>query len=353
MRILIRVDASFLIGGGHLIRCISLATELKAMGEQCEFVVCHEAVFTIPWFSNSGFPITYVPNHLLGEALAETKFIGDTFGQCDIFIVDHYERGADFEESARSWAGLVAAIEDVPDRLHMADVVIDPTFGRRAEEYRTLAPTAEVLAGADYTLVRRIFADARATAIESRARQRGTIRRVLIAFGASDPENYTGRALRQLMELPDIAIDVLIGSQHSQAATFVSLAGSYGEKLRIWQGREDIDALMLKCDLAIGGAGGQSWERCCLGLPCLMVEMAPNQRDVAAVINQNGAGVLLGKGIEEMSLHLMPAVLDLIKNPRKVRNLSNAAFKLCDGKGAQRVARALLQLHQRSLLKGN
>ncbi len=353
MKILFRVDASSLIGGGHLVRCLSLATELKAMGEQCEFVVCHEAISAIPWFSDTGFPITFIPNHLLGNALAEANFIGDASGQCDILIVDHYERGADFEEAARSWAGMVVAIEDIAARPHKADVVIDPTFGRRAEEYGVAAPTAKVLAGEDYTLLRRVFADTRKTAIERRVRQQGIIRRVLIAFGASDPENYTGHALMQLMELPEIGIDVLIGSLHPQAAKFASLADSSGGRLRLWQDREDIDGLMLECDLAIGGAGGQSWERCCLGLPCLLVEMAPNQRDVATAITQNGAGILLGADIEEMSLHLMPVVLDLLKSPQKVMNLSNAAFKLCDGQGAQRAAKALLQLHQRSLLKGN
>lgn len=353
MRILFRVDASSLIGGGHLVRCLSLATELKAMGGQCEFAVCHQAVSAIPWFSDAGFPITYIPNHLLEDELAEAKFISDTCGQCHICIVDHYERGVDFEEAARSWAGLVVAIEDIPARRHVADVVIDPTFGRRTEEYGIVASAAEILAGAAYTLLRRAFADAREAAIERRTRQEGNIRRVLIAFGASDPENYTSHALMQLMELPEIGIDVLIGSLHPQAAKFARLADSSGGRLRVWQGREDVDGLMLECDLAIGGAGGQSWERCCLGLPCLLVEMAPNQRDVAAAITQNGAGILLGADIEAMSLHLMPAMLDLVANPQKMMNLSNAAFKLCDGQGAQRAAKVLLQLHQRSLLKGN
>jgi UDP-2,4-diacetamido-2,4,6-trideoxy-beta-L-altropyranose hydrolase len=353
MRTLFRVDASAYMGGGHLVRCLSLASELRELGAHFEFAVCSEATSTIPWFGKAGFRITCIPDDVLGDEVAEARFIGKTCGNVDTVVVDHYERGYDFERAARDWAGLVVAIEDIPGRVHDADVILDPTFGRSPAEYASVATKAEVLAGADYTLLRHAFAEARVEAVNKRAHQQGRIARVLVAFGASDPENYTGRALEQLTALPEIEIDVLIGGLHPQAQYLSSLTQASGARLRLWQDREDIERLMLECDLAIGGAGGQSWERCCLGLPCLLVEMAPNQRDVAAAIVDNGAGILLGAGLESMSQNLIVAMKDLMVNPQKMIALSSTAFALCDGMGAQRAAKSLLQLSERKLLKGN
>ena len=39
--------------------------------------------------------------------------------------------------------------------------------------------------------------------------------------------------------------------------------------------------LISKCDLAIGAAGTTAWERCCLGLPSIIITIADNQTAVA------------------------------------------------------------------------
>src|SRR4029079_4764741 len=70
---------------------------------------------------------------------------------------------------------------------------------------------------------------------------------------------------------------------------------------------DEMAALMAESDLAIGAAGVTSWERCCLGLPALVLVLADNQRKSAEALHEAGAAYLLDSR-ERLELTL-PAAL--------------------------------------------
>lgn len=57
----------------------------------------------------------------------------------------------------------------------------------------------------------------------------------------------------------------------------------------------NIAELMANSDLAIGAGGTTTWERCCLGLPAIVIGVAENQIELSISCHESGVIVYLGK----------------------------------------------------------
>ncbi len=316
--ILFRCDASVSMGTGHVMRCLTLADELAGRSAECVFVSAAGTQDLVPALPYPVLPPEKLP---FGAALA---------------VIDHYGLDAAYEALVRSQTRAVMSIDDQPNRRHHCDLLLDQTHGRVAEEYRELAPhNSVVLAGAGYALLRPQFAQARPASL---ARRHGALRRLLVTLGGTDPDNVTGQVIDAISRSGlALDVDVVMGAKaphldtvRAQAAT---LAGA-----KVLVGVGDMAALMTEADLAIGAAGTTTWERCCLGLPSLMLVIADNQKDIARLVA--GSGAALGATPATIAGQLQ----SLAAEPQALQSLSQAAAELCDGKGAARVADALSRL---------
>jgi spore coat polysaccharide biosynthesis predicted glycosyltransferase SpsG len=104
----------------------------------------------------------------------------------------------------------------------------------------------------------------------------------------------------------------------------------------------DMAGLLVEADLAIGAAGGSAWERCCLGLPSLLLVLADNQRPGTQALVATGAALSLGAP-GDLPATLAPALANLA-DPDRLLAMSAAAAAVTDGQGAARVADALCAL---------
>ncbi len=308
-----RADASAAIGTGHVMRCLTLADQVSRRGAECLFVAAAGTRELVPSLPYPVLPPERLP---FGAALV---------------VVDHYGIDAAEEARIRSMSRAVMVMDDLPTRRHHCDLLLDQTFGRRAEEYRDLVPhNSVVLAGSEYALLRPQFAAARPAAL---ARRDGSLRRLLVSLGGTDPHNATGAVLDALAG-SGLAIDVVMGAK----APHLEAVGARAAALphaTVHVGVSDMAGLMAGADLAIGAGGTSTWERCCLGLPTLMLVIADNQRDVARLVAESGAARLI-------TMADLPAALAV--SPDELRAMSAAAARLCDGQGAARVADALRRL---------
>jgi len=96
----------------------------------------------------------------------------------------------------------------------------------------------------------------------------------------------------------------------------------------------DMAQLMADSDLAIGAAGATSWERCCLGLPTVLVVLAENQRLIARGLREAGAAWL----IERAGLETFKVIAKHVTVSRCLVDMSATAARITDGLGASRVA---------------
>lgn len=257
----------------------------------------------------------------------------------DLLVVDHYGLDATYEQSVRAWADRILAIDDLADRTHAADLLLDQTLGRKPADYAGLHE-GPMLLGSAYALLRPAFQRSRAAALERR--HSSEVRRILISFGAVDSVNATRTALDAIvLAAPHSAIDIVLGSSapHLRAVR-EHIAGTPKATLHV--DVADMAYLIAEADLAIGAPGTSAWERCCLGLPTLLLTIAENQRTNAAALHAAGAALDLGWHEHADVATLASALRSIAGAGDKRWLMGQSAAALCDGRGAFRVALALL-----------
>lgn len=352
MRVLFRVDASLAMGSGHVMRCLTLARALRERGHHCLFVSREHPGHLNAYVQDQGFELYRLPmgrsqdrdlyhTHWLGasqeeDALACRPAI-ETF-QPDWLVVDHYALDARWEKTLRPYCRELMVIDDLADRPHLCDLLLDQTFGRNAEDYKPWVPAdCTLLCGSQYALLRPEFTALRAYSL--RRRESPKLEHLLITMGGVDKDNATGQVLQALAssELPaNCHITVVMGATAPWLAEVRQQAAQLPWPTTVKVGVSDMAQLMADSDLAIGAAGATSWERCCLGMPTLMVVLADNQREVAVGLQRSGAAQVL-QGSQEIASSL-PAMLDvLVSSPLQWAAMSHAASLIADGSSLPKV----------------
>lgn len=357
--VVFRADASWTIGNGHVMRCLTLADALAQAGWETRFVCRAHDGHLGAQIEARGHRLTLLPTAaLVAGDTAHAAWLGGTWQQdaeatraalagqgADWLVVDHYALDARWEDALRPVAARIMAIDDLADRPHACDILFDQNLGRTEGDYDGLIPAgARRLIGPGHALLRPEFAEARAGALARRAETGWQARSILIAMGGTDPDNSTGAILQALAQhamLETREVKVVLGSNapHLGAvrALVADLAAGSGARVELLTDRKDMAALMAAADLAIGGVGGTSWERCCLGLPTLLLVLADNQRPGAEALDQTGAAVLCGDARDDAwKAHLVQA-LRAACDPRRLEAMSRAAAAVCDGRGVGRV----------------
>jgi len=232
----------------------------------------------------------------------------------------------------------VLVIDDLADRALDGDLLLDPNWhDDPAARYAALWPAgAATVFGPRHALLRDEFS------VQPLPARSGAVRRVLLSFGGSDPMDATGRCLQRLhAALPGLHYDVVLGAGAAQGAALQrAWAGVPGVDVAV--GASDMACRMARADLFIGAGGSMTWERACLGLPGITLPVADNQRALCARLADEGEGVDLGLVGDEALARLVPAVQALCADAPRLQAMGLALHRHCDGQGAGRVARAVL-----------
>lgn len=252
---------------------------------------------------------------------------------CDLLVVDHYGLDRRYESAARDFARRILVIDDLADRDHDCDTLMDATAGRNASDYAAHVPThADLLLGPAYAPLRPEFATARA----QRMTHPRDYRRMLINFGGTDPDDATGTVLTALseMRLPDdLHIDVVLGHGARHAVSVTARISALSDHFQLHLDTPDMVSLLAAADIAIGAGGVSALERCCLGLPSILIVIADNQRLVAASLAQAGAAYIARDGKDAAR-----QAIALLEDRPAQRTMAAIAASLCDGRGAARIA---------------
>lgn len=362
MRVVFRVDASLTVGSGHAMRCLTLATALRITGADCHFVCREHPGHLIDLIQRQGFACTALPRTASTSiATGERPYaawLGATqaedASQCrplleelhpDWLVVDHYALDACWESALRTTSQQLLAIDDLADRPHDCDVLLDQNLSCQEDAYTSLLPAhCRRLIGTHYALLRPEFAAQRAASLEHRRNTR--LRHLLVSMGGVDLDNATGQVLATLPQAalpPDCRITVVMGARAPWLAQVRQQAARLSWPTEIHVDVTDMAALMTDSDLAIGASGSSAWERCCLGLPTLLVVLADNQAPIAETLANAGAGFLLGRPAD-ITTALLPA-LAAADNRDWLATASQRARTLCDGQGTRRVVDIMRRLH--------
>lgn len=326
-RAIVRFDAGPEIGLGHATRSLALAEALTTSGWRCTLAMTQESTEFLP----PGTLEPYEVHAVGGGPHGAAELRGFAPSGCDLLVVDGYHLDRSLETGAKEWARRVLAFDDLPNRDHDCDYLLDQTLGRSRADYASRVPQRCVmLLGPRFAPLRLQFAEWRAASL---SRDRTVCRRLLVAFGGGDPEGWAARVLEQLTPLPkNITVDVIANATSASFGRTVDAVKRLGAPARVLTSPLCVAEVMAVADLAIGAAGVTSWERCCLGLPALVTVIAENQRDIASGLVRAGAAI----GLEAPDIE-RDRLLELIMSVN-AQAMSVRASQICDGEGATRVA---------------
>ena len=347
MRVVFRVDASLQMGTGHVMRCLTLAEVFKVNGANVEFISRKHEGNLIDKIRSSGFNVfelglmaeKEIDDKLFHSHWLETTQQQDARDCADVLqetkvdwlVVDHYGIDEDWQKGLRMYYDKLMIIDDLADRKHNCDILLDQSFGRQQEDYRLLVPkSCELLLGSQYALLRPEFAEWRQYSIERR--KNPVFKELLINMGGADTDNFTEQVLKELKEcdLPsDIKITVVMGETAPHLESVRNSVDTLPYKTEVKVDIDNMAEIMANADIAIGAAGSTTWERCCLGLPTIQVIIAKNQEFSAKVLSNHNVVKLLTE-IKE--------VANLLNTPTDwMSGVSTSAAQICDGMGVYKV----------------
>ncbi len=336
MSVIFRCDASPVIGGGHVMRCMTLADALKERGWDCTFVTLKSSVSIVPKLALGDHNIVEINQT---DARSPEPIL--QLGPVNLVIIDHYDLDATFETSCRLYAERVMAFDDIPGRRHDCDVLLDQTLGRLPQDYTVLMANDNtmMLTGSGFSLLRPEFLAAR---ISRRQKKRKGSNRIFISFGAADPDGLCIPATIAALVAGADSVDIAVGQACPHIQSIRKLADA-NPKVALYTNAQ-MASLMTNCDLAIGAAGSTAWERCCLGLPALMVVTADNQKHIASALEQSGAARVVKISKTEPHKEFQTAISELLNTPERLMEMAKTAYRHCDGLGVDRVAAVLGQM---------
>jgi len=337
-RILFRADAKPDLGGGHIMRCLSLATSLKTRGADIAFACAPGSTELVPALSRSGHPV------MTAQSAADFDLPGKWNGQTDAIVVDLYSSVRADESRMRQISPVIAVLEDLPERVHDCDLLVDQGFDLQPADYaRRVPPGTALLLGPDMTPLRPDFARLR-TASLARRGAGSDLSRVLVSMGLTDVGGISTRIVALVRaSLPAVTIDVVLGP-HAPSLPDLRQVAASDPCLNILVDVDHMAERVMAADLAIGAGGGSALERCVLGVPSIIVVLAENQRPAARAMARAGAALTIES--PDSVAGALPALLRDVSS-RQLAQLSAKAAGLCDGLGADRITTALLDLIDR------
>jgi len=339
MRVVFRVDASLEMGTGHVMRGLTLAQALKENGMNASFICRKHEGNLIDKIRSSEFDVYEL--ELFEEAEVDTNlthshWLGSTQQQdankcieilkaekTDWLIVDHYALNEQWQKRLKPYYEKLMVIDDLADRKHQCDILLDQNYGRNSKDYKNLTlKSTKLLMGAQYALLRPEFEKWRKYSLDRR--KKAKFKSLLVNMGGADPDNITERVIEKLQvsSLPkDVIITIVMGktAPHLQSVKACARQLSYCSEVKV-----DVDnmaELMANADIAIGASGSTTWERCCLGVPTIQIITAYNQEFIAQQLDKINAIKLVN--IDDMVENLENFrywMKDISKNAKNITN---------------------------------
>ena len=319
------MDASTQIGTGHFMRCLTLADALCQRGATVHFIVrclpdylelmladrsmtCSRIGSTEdPPASGSLAHSAWLGTSQEVDAMQTYQMLEGAFWDC--LIIDHYALDSTWERSLRMLVRKIVVIDDLADRMHDCDILLDQNFYTNMHERyagKVRANCVQLL-GPKYALLRHEFEVIRHS-IKPRT---GIVKNILVFMGGIDVNCFTSRIVHALseMNLNGIRVNVVVGLRYPKLSEILNQCASLGFFCHVQT--KEMAKLMCEADLAIGAIGSATWERCAMGVPTVAMTIADNQIKAAEDLDKKGIVINLGDAAS-LSLNSLKRILQNI-----------------------------------------
>lgn len=348
-----RVDSSTRIGTGHLVRCLTLANRFKSRGEESIFLCQHLDGEMTSQVESAGFEVLHIDSNKADQKSLESRDAFETLRllgkrSASRIVVDHYDLSLEWEESVTPHVDSVVVIDDLTDRQHRCDLLLNQNLvhSNDLSNSRKFTGASRTLLGPKFALLQPEYALFRT------ARPTGSSRvgSISVFMGGSDPDNVTELVVRSLvgMELVDVNVDVVVGNVNPNHARLRSMFENQ-PSINFHTNLSSLAPLLAMSDIAIGAGGTSNWERMCIGVPPIVIDIADNQRQICVDLAKAGLIEHIGSSDSISTADIQDAVQRFLTQSGLRRQYSLQGQITVDGLGADRVTEALLPSDQTSL----
>lgn len=320
MRVVIHADASPLIGIGHVVRCLALASALRSDG--AEVTLASEEMVDALRPRAARLGVSMVPRHRAPRS-------------ADWVVFDGYDLDAHARSGLTPPAARTLIIDDLGAESGDAAAVINQNLYASPAGPTLPAGETELLAGPAYALLRPEFA-----ALKPDRAQPDRADRILVTMGGADPGNATAAVIAALTDLePAPRVRIVIGAAHASIAATEQLAGAEG--FSVIRDAESLATHLGWSDLVISGCGTSVLEAARAGRPIVGIVLAENQRAVGAALERQGLGVIAGTHPGLSAANLADTIVRARSDRAWREGVETRGPTLVDGAGASRVARVM------------
>lgn len=364
MKVVFRVDASIQMGTGHVMRCLTLADALKNRGAECYFICREHSGNLIGLITQRGYHVDALPYMDLSQEdklqnlnadLAHASWLGATqkadASLCtplmealkpDWLIVDHYALDIRWEQVLRPYCKRVMVIDDLADRQHDCDFLIDqnylPSYEQRYDNL--VQATTKKLLGPSFVLLRDEFLNLR----EKKLQQMPNIEaHILINFGGIGNYSLLSKVIEAINIFKKQSFYIVTGGLDPHLLLELEKSISYS-KVKIVETAVNMADIMSQSQYAIGACGSTVWERFCLGLNSGLIEMAENQTPLLNYLTKMNLIDNLGNVNSLTTDDILKLLQNLDLTDAKYSHRKTAIMSLIDGKGTQRVVEMILEV---------
>jgi UDP-2,4-diacetamido-2,4,6-trideoxy-beta-L-altropyranose hydrolase len=338
-----RVDASAGLGGGHLSRCLALAARFAERGAEVHFLCAPLASAYRQQIDDAGFRVTTIAAGDLDEdERATSAALAPLRSGPALLVVDHYSLDARWEGKLRALVDLIVAIDDLADRPHDCDLLVDQAFASDGSRYAGLVPDRCIgLFGTRYALLRPEFASWRDRIMQAGKRPSGVLH---VFFGSEDSRGNTTRFARLALELEHVLeVRVAVSPRYTDTAGLEALRRAHAGRMSWEAVGPRMAEHMAGCDLAIGAPGQSTWERACLGLPALYIAIADNQVPILRRLADSGLCAYLGTDRNLTDAGFKAGCAAFLGDRAALEKMRETALGAVDGLGCARVVDRALE----------
>lgn len=345
--VLIRADASNVIGSGHVMRCIALAQGWRQAGGEVLFAMANATATIESRLQATGFEFESL-NAPGGTADDVSKTLNLARERNAAWIIaDGYQFGADYQSGIKAGGHRLLVVDDFGRaEKYSADLILNQNLHARAELYCNRQPETRLLIGTRYALLRDEFSAWRNWQREVAVRGR----KILVTLGGSDPGNFTGRVMQSLQTL-GVHVKIAVGgsNKHIESLTAQTVKtttkteGPAPSASESTETRFDLQVdvpnmpdLMAWADLAVAAGGSTSWELAFMGLPSLVLVVNEHEQQVIQSLAANRLACVATVDSLSEDLAMLAA------NESQRRAMSELGRSLVDGRGVERVVQAML-----------
>ncbi len=332
-KVLFRVDGTPQIGSGHIIRSVALAQALKSQGAEIEFLSFCPWPHIKDYIVQQGFKLNPFPysERELGSQKDLEILVNEIKNGFDWVVLDNYHFELNYQKAVKQAGARLLVIDDTAERSFNCDLLLNHGLQAKTLKYDS-NNDHRLLLGTEFALIRQEL-------LKEMPSVKSSAKHVLVTLGGGNQSDTLKKIIEALgqVKIKGLSIKVLSGFSEN----FDCQGRSNIEMIKP---AFDLSSIYKSTDFAICAGGGTAWELCYFGIPGIVGVLADNQVESVEEVSKAGAFQSIGWYRDIPAEKITKAVENLLTDLNKLSAMRKKAVQLVDGKGPQRIIKAMQEV---------